>query len=94
MDWVCYRTLFPDRYSFFLDEDLSEPRRDIPSVARTAGRGCCFATAVFFSMSSQHQEQGLASPVMGTHNPTPSHVCNSLPIHSQPLTTCESQVSP
>ena len=48
MDWVCYRSLLPDGYSLFLDEDLSEPRRGIPSVARTAGSGCCFATDVVF----------------------------------------------
>ena len=48
MDWGCYRSLLPDGYSLFLDEDLSEPRRGIPSVALTAGSGCCFATDVVF----------------------------------------------
>ena len=75
MDWVCYRSHFPEGYFLFLDQVLTEPRRGIPSVALTVRQLMLLRSRSGFSRCvSQHQEQGLAQPVLGTHDPTPTHV--------------------
>ena len=97
MDWVC-QDPFPEGYSLFLDEDLSEPRRGIPSVARTAGRVCCFASIVFHRCLASIRSRGWLRQYGGLTNPTPfpcvqqdqsHHSGCSLPIHSQPLNTSQ-----
>ena len=72
MDWVCYRSHFPEGYFLFLDQVLTEPRRGIPSVALTAGSWCCFAAEVVFldvlasirSRGWPNQYWGLTTPLL------------------------------
>ena len=71
MDWVCYRTLSPDGYSLFLEKVLSEPRRGVPSVARTAGRDCCFASIVFHGCLASIRSRGWLRQYRGLTDPTP-----------------------